>query len=102
MIRRMFLAALAAFAFVPGANPAAAQERPVLVFAAASLTNVLPEIARGYESASGKKVTFSFAASMTLAKQIESAAGADLFISADQESMDYLAMRGLLLAGSRR
>jgi molybdate transport system substrate-binding protein len=102
MNRRFLLAFAASFALLHAAAPVLAQQPPLLVFAAASLTNVLPEVARGYESTTGRKVTFSFAASMTLAKQIESSSGADLFISADQDSMDYLARRGLLLPGSRR
>jgi molybdate transport system substrate-binding protein len=102
-IGRYLRAVLAVLALLPAAAPAAAQQqRPLLVFAAASLTNVLPEIGRRYEATTGRKVTFSFAASMTLAKQIESSRGADFFVSADADSMDYLAQRGLLLAGSRR
>jgi molybdate transport system substrate-binding protein len=73
----------------------------VTVLAAASLTDALQEIGKSYETATGKRVSFSFAGSMTLAKQIESSAGADLFVSADAESMDYLQMRGLLTEGTR-
>ena len=75
--------------------------RGITVLAAASLTNVLQEVGKRYESASGKKVNFSFAASMILAKQIEASAGADMFISADSESMDYLEARNLIAKPSR-
>src|SRR3977135_3648670 len=75
--------------------------RSVTVLAAASLTNVLQEVGKRYESASGKKVVFSFAASMILAKQIEASAGADIFISADSESMDYLDSRNLMFKATR-
>ncbi len=75
--------------------------RPITVLAAASLTNVLQEVGKGYESGSGKKVAFSFAASMILAKQIEASAGADLFISADSESMDYLESKNLIAKATR-
>jgi len=75
--------------------------RSVTVLAAASLTNVLQEAGKRYESASGKKVVFSFAASMILAKQIEASAGADIFISADSESMDYLDSRNLIVKATR-
>ena len=44
---------------------------------------------------------FSFAASFALARQIESGAEADLFVSADQAWMDYLAARGLIRPNSR-
>src|SRR6266478_5869420 len=69
----------------------------VTVLAAASLTNVLQEVGKRYELGSGKKVAFSFAASMILAKQIEASAGADMFISADSQSMDYLDSRNLIV-----
>jgi molybdate transport system substrate-binding protein len=73
----------------------------ITVFAAASLTNVMQEIGKTYEAATGKHVTFSFAGSMILARQIEASAGIDLFISADSESMDYLESKGLLVRGTR-
>src|SRR5258708_18589244 len=75
--------------------------RSVTVLAAASLTNVLQEVGKRYESESGKTVAFSFAASMILAKQIEASAGADLFISADSESMDYLESKNLIAKATR-
>ena len=79
-----------------------AAEPPVLVFAAASLTNVLQEIGRDYEAKQGAKISFSFAASMTLARQIEASSGPDIFASADQESMDYLDTKGLIAHASRK
>jgi molybdate transport system substrate-binding protein len=74
----------------------------ITVLAAASLSNVLPEIGKSYEAATHQRVAYSFAASMTLARQIEASAGADIFISADVQSMDYLQKRGLIDARSRR
>jgi molybdate transport system substrate-binding protein len=75
--------------------------RTITVLAAASLTNVMQDVGKRYETASGKKVVFSFAASMILAKQIEASAGADMFISADSESMDYLEGKNLIVKASR-
>ena len=82
------------------ARPATAGE--VLVFAAASLTDALQEIAASYEKSSGDKVLLNLAASSILARQIQEGAPADLFLSAGEEAMDQLAARGLLLAGTRR
>src|SRR5882672_9447742 len=83
--------------------PAAAQTADrLMVFAAASLTNTLNEIGRDYGRARGKRVVFAFAASMTLAKQIEASSGADVFIAADAESMDYLEQRGLIAKPTRQ
>ena len=66
------------------------------MFAAASLTDALEEIAKNYEARSGDRVVFNFGASSILARQIEQGAPADLFLSADEEKMDFLARRGLI------
>lgn len=71
------------------------------VFAAASLTNALSEIAQIYEAGSGDTVKTSFAASSALAKQIENGAPAGLFISADLKWMDYLDGKGKIDHASR-
>jgi molybdate transport system substrate-binding protein len=55
----------------------------VRVFAAASLTESLEEIARVYERDTKDRVIFNFGASSTLARQIEAGAPADLLLSAD-------------------
>ena len=81
--------------------PAPAAADDIVVFAAASLTNALGEIARGYEPAAKDKVSLSFASSSTLAKQIENGAPANVFISADLDWMDYLEKLKLIAPGSR-
>jgi molybdate transport system substrate-binding protein len=80
------LAALA-FAFLP-CLPVRAET--LTVFAAASLKESLDEAARAFEKASGHTLRISYAASSALAKQIEAGAPAQLFISADEEWMDYV------------
>jgi molybdate transport system substrate-binding protein len=78
-------------------------QRPeLLVFAAASLTEVLGELARDWGASSGARVRLSFAASSLLARQIEAGGRADVFICADQEWMDYLAARALIVDSTRR
>jgi molybdate transport system substrate-binding protein len=87
------------------ALPAAARDskRPeLLVFAAASLTNILGELSRGFEQRSGVPVKLSFASSSVLARQVEAGGKADVFISADQEWMDYLQQRDFIDSPSRR
>lgn len=74
----------------------------VNVFAAASLTEALKQIAAAYEKSSGDKIVFNFGASGTLALQIEAGAPADIFFSADEVRMDRLAAKGLLVQESRR
>jgi molybdate transport system substrate-binding protein len=88
-------------AFVLAAPLAFAQGAPVTVFAAASLKNALDEAAVRFEQLTRTRVRVSYAASSALARQIEAAAPADLFISADLEWMDYLAARRLIQPGSR-
>lgn len=83
-----------------GAHLAAAAE--LQVFAAASLTDALQELAAGYEKSNGDKILLNLAASSTLARQIQEGAPADLFLSADEEKMDGLEKKRLLLAGTRR
>lgn len=63
------------------ALPARAAE--VRVFAAASLTESLEEIARAYEHDTRERVVFNFGASSILARQIDAGAPADLLLSAD-------------------
>jgi molybdate transport system substrate-binding protein len=84
-----------------GARPAEASGN-VLVFAAASLANVLGDLDKAFTARTGIQVTSSLAASSTLAKQIAAGAPADVYFSADLLWMDYLQQRGLLRPGSRR
>lgn len=99
---KLAIAVLAA-AFISFALPAqAADTSDVTVFAAASLSDVLQDIAKTYEAKTHQHVVLSFAASSVLAKQIEASAGADLFISADTDWMDYLDSRGLIAHATRK
>lgn len=87
------------------ARPAAEADssaRPVVVFAAASLKNALDGISKAWEARGSGKVTLSFAASSAIAKQIESGAPADIFVSADLKWMDWLAERKLINGATRR
>jgi molybdate transport system substrate-binding protein len=90
---------LLALLFLVVSLPSAALDVPptaIVVFGAASLSNVLQEIGNGYTRETGQEVKFSFAASSVLARQIEAGTRADVFVSADEEWMDYLATRKLI------
>jgi len=63
----------------------------VNVYAAASLTGVMKEIASAYEKESGDKILFNFGASSLLARQIIEQTPADMFLSADEAKMDEIA-----------
>ncbi len=90
-------ALLLASAFAIAAPPS-----EILVFGAASLTETLREAGRDFEARAGTKVTFSFASSSDLARQIEAGAPADVFFSADTAKMDALERTGLVRAEDRR
>ena len=77
------------------------QRKPLVIFAAASLTDVLQQVGPLYTRQSHMPVKFSFAASSALAKQIESGAQVDVFFSADQDWMNYLQERRLVDAATR-
>jgi molybdate transport system substrate-binding protein len=90
-----FLRALAASLLLALA-PLPAFAADVTVFGAASLSDALKEITANYQKQSGKQVAVSLAASSVLARQIEASGGADVFISADLDWMDYLDNKNLI------
>ena len=87
-------------ALVALAAPVAAEE--VAVYAAASLSESLQEVAQGFEKSTGHKVVFNFGGSNDLARQIKAGAPADVFFSADEVQMDGLEAAGLVRARDRR
>jgi molybdate transport system substrate-binding protein len=93
--RALFASLFAAFAIT-------ASSADLNVFAAASLSDALAEIAKAYEPSSGDKLRFNLAASSLLARQIKEGAPADIFFSADEAKMDDLAKAGLIAADARR
>ncbi len=79
-----------------------ARAAAVTVFAAASLTDALKEIASAWKTNGGQAVAFNFGASSTLARQIQEGAPADIFFSADEAKMNGLDQKGLLVRASRK
>ncbi|HTR41969.1 MAG TPA: molybdate ABC transporter substrate-binding protein [Pseudomonadales bacterium] len=77
------------------------QASDLTVFAAASLTDSLKEIGADYQKETGQKVIFNFEASSILARQIAEGAPADIFFSADETQMDYLAKKDLIDPATR-
>jgi molybdate transport system substrate-binding protein len=80
------------------------QARPaeIVVYAAASLRDVLQSLAPACERPLGVRLVFNFGASNDLARQIEAGGKADVFFSADEESMDRIERAGLVDRASRR
>lgn len=101
-MRRLLASLLALIALIFGAvAPVGAQPRAPLVLAAASLQESLNAAADGWARHGHPRPTISFASSSALARQIEARAPADLFISADEEWMDYVARKNLLRPATR-
>ncbi len=74
----------------------------ITVFAAASMTNALEDVKAAYLKANpNEEIDFSFASSSVLARQITEGAPADVFISADQKWMDFLAEKNAIVSDSR-
>ncbi len=80
--------------------PAGAQTRGPLILAAASMQEAIGAAADDWAKRGHPRPSLSFAASSALARQVAAGAPADLFISADQDWMDDLAKRGLLVPGT--
>ena len=79
----------------------AASAADINVFAAASMKGALDEIAAAYKAKTGNAIIATYAATGTLAKQIEAAAPADIFIAADEQWMDELAGKNLIKPETR-
>ncbi len=93
---RVAAVAAAALGLIAASIPPALPADDIVIFAAASLKNALDDINAAWKADSGKEATISYAASPALARQIEGAAPADLFISADLQWMKYLAEKNLI------
>lgn len=99
MRRRLALAAIAILGLT---DPRAARAQDaVTVFAAASLTDAMRALGQDWAARGNPMPRFSFAASSTLARQIEQGAPADLFMSADEEWMTYVQDRNLIVNDTR-
>jgi molybdate transport system substrate-binding protein len=103
MLRRHFVTSLTLLGLATAglAAPAAAQDKTITIFAAASMKNALDDIGAAFTKQSGVKVVASYAASSALIKQIEQGAPADVFASADLDWMDYGTQKKLVQDATR-
>jgi molybdate transport system substrate-binding protein len=88
----------------PAAPPAGAgQDRTLIVFAAASLTEAFQQLGTQFEAAHpGATVTFNFAGSQQLAQQLGQGATADVFASANDRQMQVAVDAGRVMNGTER
>jgi molybdate transport system substrate-binding protein len=101
-MRSLFRVASVAFCLAALAAPSLARaDEPIIVFAAASLKNALDAAAADFHAGGGAEVKISYGGSLALARQIVAGAPADLFASADEESMDEAVKGSAIKADSR-
>lgn len=99
---RLLITAFSLIAFGAGlTSPGRTQEKTITLFVAASMKNAVDDINAAFTKQTGIKAVASYGASSALAKQIENAAPADFFASADLEWMDYLKQRKLIKDNTR-
>jgi molybdate transport system substrate-binding protein len=82
--------------------PLAARAQELTAFLAASLTDAMKDVSAQWAQAGHQPLRMSFGSSSTLARQIEQGAPANLFASADEKWMDYLAEKKLIAADTRK
>ena len=92
---------LMVFFLLLGASTAARADE-ILVCAAASLTDVLSDMGKAYQSKSKHKLLLTLGPSNFLARQIDEGAPADMFFSADLAQMDMLEKNGRLEPATRK
>jgi molybdate transport system substrate-binding protein len=83
-------------------TPLAARAQDLTVFAAASLTDAMKDISALWVQAGHPALRTSFASSSNLARQVEQGAPANLFASADEKWMNYLAEKNLIVTDTRK
>lgn len=98
MIRRLISILICGTLFNPFLK--ASTDSSIIIFAAASTTNVISEAAADFSAENKTTVLTSFAASSTLARQIERGAPAHLFVSANKKWMNYLQTKNHIQASS--
>jgi molybdate transport system substrate-binding protein len=82
--------------------PLGARAQELTVFAAASLTDAMKDVSALWVKVGHEPLRMSFASSSTLARQIEQGAPVNVFASADEKWMDYLAQKNLIVADTRK
>ena len=100
-VHLLLCAAFAASVPVGAAAQASAPPRALVVSVAASLADVMSDLARRHEQVTGQPVRLNVAGSNFIARQIVEGAGADAFVSADQAQMDVVERAGRLVPGTR-
>ena len=94
-MKKFILPIIAVVLFSCSGSKKTTEKQDLYVFAAASLSDVITEIADSFSVGRKVEVKLNLAASGTLARQIEQGAEADVFLSANKSWMDYLSEKNL-------
>jgi molybdate transport system substrate-binding protein len=101
-VRRVSIAALVFSCLLSGCPSGPShQSESLIVFGAASLTDVLTALEGPFEERTGVTVKSSYGATSALARQIEDGAPADVFIGANAAWVGYLKRAGAVEGASR-
>jgi molybdate transport system substrate-binding protein len=100
-MRPLRLASLALCLASLALAPSARADEPVVVFAAASLKSALDAASTAFHTDSGPELKISYGGSLALARQIVAGAPADIFASADEDSMNEAVKGSAIKADSR-
>jgi molybdate transport system substrate-binding protein len=101
-MRQYFRGAVVALGLAsPMLAPLARADEPLVVFAAASLKTALDAAAIAFHADGGAEVKISYGGSLALARQIVAGAPADVFASADEQSMDEAVKGAVIKTDSR-
>lgn len=84
-----------------GAPPSESAAPTLTVFAAASLVDVLPQVAAAWRVSGGGDVRFSWGSTSKIAAQLVAGAPADIVVCADAEWLGFLEAKGATLVASR-
>ncbi|WP_167619433.1 molybdate ABC transporter substrate-binding protein [Maribellus sediminis] len=95
VVRTITYLVVLVFLFSACGSKKSPQKQELLVFCAASLTDVITDITSSFEETTKIDVKLNLASSGTLARQIENGAQPDLFISANKKWLDYLIEKGI-------
>jgi len=82
--------------------PPAGGHTKLLIFAAASLQDVIREVGQTYSADHPVAFSYNFAGSNVLARQLAAAPVADIYFSASEHWMDYVQQAGVIRAETRR
>lgn len=85
----------------PGNQEEEQSPASIMIFAAASMTDVLAELVDSFQLTHPVKVKTSIASSGTLARQITQGGNPDVYISANRKWVDYVDSLGYILKGYR-